>query len=870
MLNTALTSCRQFFNQSSRASRHRRTSGHLQAEVLETRQLLAATLIQAVHRSGQTFLTWREDNSVTGEHYNVYRSDAPITTANISQAEKLTAKWGPLDDNTSVNQGAAPNTEVPSRFVIEDLGTPLSANRGLFVYTTPNGDSGTWYYAVTEIIDGSEDMSVAPGQNTLRRGVSEVVATPQPVLTISHASGKGMIYTQYMDYANWNPTFQGYAYNYSVALPYNYDPNVEWPVKLMPTAYGERFRMEPQAEYEWPIIQIFVDDPGGGGPGYHSQTWWYGFSADHNYQKDGPVPTSGSVENFTEQRVLKAIDEVSSMFSVDTLRIHSQGHSMGASGSLTLGMRYADVFSGIFASEPMTNYAASPTFQEDFEMLWGSQASNLPIVNKGVHAEPLKKYDGLGVYNWMNHQQQIVSRRGEPMAFLMVGHGKADTTIDWATQGRPFIAALNNASVGFTAEQRRGWGHNWMGFDFSLQNMFSPDEGALAGWAYPQNLSFPGITRATGSGPEVPSPLGTNFYNMQFEWSVPWNHFHSKIVDTSLKYQISLRSTNKNQVAEITPQRVQEFKPVPGSLVGWRNVNNATGETVQSGTVTVDEDGLVTIPRAKIGTGDGNRLLLFVRPERPVLTSPAATISGQTPEIKWTGPDGVTFEVRIRNLSTGAVVVDNESVSSLSFTPTSELEIGRHVVRARSRDKNNHVSPWSTPVFFRINTPPVLLTAPGATSDRTPTVSWTPVAGASGYQIRFRRLSDNLVIAGTSNSESYTPASNLTPERYRVWVRAVTTSGFVSSWSSAIIIKVTDLDTSDPNIAAPSQRTFDLTMDRILAENIAGQSASAKAAESESNVAEQDSQAVTETRESEEYPAESDIDELMAEWGVIG
>ncbi len=772
-----------------RPSRRRRSLALTQPEVLEQRQLLAATAVQAFHRSGQTFVTWTEDASVSGEGYHVYRSSSPITTANIASAEKLTSKWGALDDNTSVHTRVAPGVGVPANFVINDLSSPLRDNQGLFVYTTPDGESGTWYYAVTEVIGGVESKVITAGSNSLSNAISESVATPQPVLTVSNASGKGRIYTQYMDYANWNPTFQGYAYNYSVALPNNYNPNVAWPVKLMPHAYGERFRMEQSAEFGWPCIEVFLDDSGGGGPGRNRQTWWYGFAADHNYITDGAIPSSGHVENFTEQRVLKAIDEVSSMFSVDSQRIHSQGHSMGASGSVSLGMRYADVFSGIFASEPMTNYAASPGFQSDFSMLWGTQASNLPIVNRGSHAGPLRKYDGMGVYQWMNHQEQLVNRRGEPMAFLMVGHGKADDIIDWATQGRPFIAALNAGNVGFTAEQRYGWDHNWMSFNFALDSMFSPAEGGLGDWAYPRNLSFPGISLATGSGPNQPGTTGTNFYNMNIEWSVPWNNFHQNIIDTSTRYEISLKSTAGVQTVDLTPQRVQAFRPTAGTLVSWKNINNATGAVVQSGTLAVDADGLVTLPRVTIGTGSGNRMILTSPSSgisRPVLTAPSTTANPR-PQIAWNGTDDTSsYEVLVRNVSTGLNQVLRTTVTGLNYTPTSDLPLGRYRVYVRSNLTSGQVSAWSLSRDFRITTAPVIAGLPSVTYTGAPYITWGNLAGAVSYELLINNLSTGAkrVVAQSNISDNFFQVStNLGLGAYQVYVRGIDAAGLAGQWS---------------------------------------------------------------------------------------
>ena len=811
MIQHSLARLCELVRSGSRSDRRRRHETVNRLEQLEERQMLAATALQAFHRSGQTFITWNEDTAVTGEKYNVYRSASPITTANIGAAEKLTSKWGPLDDNTTLHPRRSPDIGIPATFMINDLGTPLSADQGLFVYTTPAGQSGNWFYAVTQVTANSENIAMTAGSNSLTAGVTELVATPSPVLTVKNDSGKGRIYTHYMDYAKWNPTFQGYAYNYSVALPDNYDPNVAWPMKLMPHAYGERMRMEPSAEFGWPCIEVFLDDPGGGAPGERFQTWWYGFAADHNYQTQGSVPTAGRVENFTEQRVLKAIDEISSMFNVDTLRIHSQGHSMGASGSLSLGMRYANVFSGIFGSEPMTNYASSPLFQNDYSVLWGSQAANLPIVNNGVHAGPIKKYDGMGVYNWMNHHEQLVNRRGEPMAFLMVGHGKADDVIDWATQGRPFIAALIAGNVGYSAEQRFGWDHNWMSFNFSLDTMFSPADGGLSAWAYPQNVSFPGISNATGSGPSVPDTTDTNFYNMQFEWSVPWNPFHTDIVDTATRYEISIRSNTVEQTADVTPQRRQAFNPVPGSTVTWTNINNVTGQVLQSGTLVVDADGLVTLPTVTIGTDTGNRFILTVPASgtyRPALTSPLSTTESQRPTIAWTGtPDAVDYDLQVTNISTGKNIILRTTVAGLSYTPTEALGIGFYRIDLRARNSSGRYSAWSDARFFRISTPPVVDPVDSISRTGRPTFKWNNLLGATQYKVTVKNLITGQVLTDTVNRmnvNTYQFPSSFGLGRYSVSVSGVDASGLSGNGSPSQSFQSNELVT----LVSPNASTF--------------------------------------------------------------
>lgn len=758
--------------------------------MLEVRQCPAATAIAAFHRSGQTFITWTENTAVTGEQYHVYRSNVAITTSNLASAQKLTAKWGALSDQTSVNPRAATAAGVPNHLVINDLATPLADNKGLFVYTTPEGQSGTYFYAVTEVVNGVETLTLTSNSNSLRTGVIETVAVPKPVLTVRNATGKGMIYTQYMDYAKWNPTFQGYAYNYSVALPDTYSTSTAWPIKLMPHAYGERMRMEPSAEYGWPCIEVFLDDPGGGASGQRWHTWWYGFAADHNYQTGGSIPTSGVIENFTEQRILKTIDEVASNFSVDITRTHSQGHSMGASGSVSLGMRYPNVFAGIFASEPMTNYGASPGFQDDFSALWGTQSSNLPIVNRGKYATSLQQYNGMGVYNWMNHQEQLVNRRGDKMAFLMVGHGKADDIIDWETQGRPFVAALNAGAVGFTAESRFGWDHNWMSFDFSLDSMMSPTDGGLSNWIYPNNISFPGIRNASSSGPSDPGSTGTQFYNMSFEWSTAWNNFDRDIVDTPTRYEISLRSLVEGDTADVTPQHLQSFQTPSGVSVTWQSFDNATGNLIQSGTTTGDSDGLVTLSGIEFRTGAGIRLVLVASNQTPGLTGPASATTDMTPEITWTASSAaVSYDVWIKNLSTGENPVLQANVNGTSFTPDANMPIGNYRVWVRSRFADESSSAWSGSRDFQINTPPVINPMTSPDYSGTPLITWNALPGAVRYDVYVNNLStgETAVIRDTNVlTNSYQVNSRLGLANYRVWVRAFDAAGTATGWSSFV------------------------------------------------------------------------------------
>lgn len=563
--------------------------------------------LTASHRSGQTFLTWDEPDSNT--RYHIYRSNQPISTANLASATLLTDRWGPLDSDTSVHRYAAEG--VPDYFVIEDLGAPLGFNTGLFVHTTQNGQAGTAHYAITTIVNGNENKTIT-GSNTTSTG--ESVSTPKPVLTVSRNGGKGRVYTQYMDYANWNPTLNGYAFNYAVALPFNYSSSQSYSLQVQLHAYGSTPTIVDQTEFDWQVIQLFPVDPGDAENTIH--TWWYGHAADHNYQT-GNTPTSGTVENFTEQRLIRAINEIISNpdFNVNTNLIHAFGNSMGASGAVSLAMRYPSVFAGTYASEPMTNYASSPTFQTEFVRLWGSQSTNLPIVNRGPDAGAITRYSSGGsqplrVWNWMNHQQQLRDRSADNFAYMMMDFGKEDSTIDWVTQGQPMFQALTDGKAGFTATALAGVGHNWLAFNAVNATQFGLGDANLAPWRYSKSLSFVALQFASGSGSLQPSTSGTDEYNTTIDWSTPQNSFDRNIIDTSNRYEISLRSLAANQTVSVTPRNTQAFRPSSGQQCSWTASRNSNNNQVASGSLTVDNNSLATAVAVPVNSGAGTRLVI--------------------------------------------------------------------------------------------------------------------------------------------------------------------------------------------------------------------------------------------------------------------
>ncbi len=575
--------------------------------------------VAAFHRSGQTFLTWTEIPDSPALMYRILQHSAPLDASNLAEAQLLAeVPQGSGIFWTDRARALSPPYDDGSyrslrNYVISDLGPQLPDGTGLFVWTA-HSDS-TAYYAVMAS-DGSLIGTTGP--------VDERVGEPQPVLIWQSADGLGRVYTQFMDYATYNPTFdaprpgndwlslpnweqleqtnnhQQYAYNYWVGLPSadlcgGPTPD-QIPLILYLEGWGGRYAAPDSALY-WCAVMIWGDDP--------AQSWHFGFSASHDYRTDSPV-TSGPIVNYTEARLLRAVHDVidsAESPGIDQNRVYVYGHSMGGTGALMLAERYPQLFAAAAASEPMMNFAASEMWVGELENKWGARTLNLPVEMRGPDAAPLAAYQGTGVWDWQNLGEQLSVRRSDDMALIAIAHGTQDTVIDWRTVAQPAYAHLYAGNRAFIGEIMEA-DHTWLGFryhpnwDFDAMNV-RRDE------------SLPALANASGSLPMPPGGVGG--YNLTIEWSASGNDFAGPPVDTPAEWRIALRSLSGVQTVDVTPRRLQQFVVTPGSVYRWQNASLEDGQITQQGTVIADADGLVTVEDFAV-TLNGNWLIIQTVP----------------------------------------------------------------------------------------------------------------------------------------------------------------------------------------------------------------------------------------------------------------
>ena len=261
-----------------------------------------------------------------------------------------------------------------------------------------------------------------------------------------------------------------------------------------------------------------------------TETWWYGFARNHDFRTPG-LPAAGDViVNYTEQRVLRMIDDLLAATigpPVDAQRIYVSGHSMGASGALALALRYPAVFAAAYASKPMTNFREAGGWLGSVQAKWGAVATALPVAIAAPNdwAAHLAAYNGSSVWVWQNHQANLAARAGDAMTPFGLAQGINDTSIPWATQGAPLYGPLTTG--------RQSWaglvtddGHNWTNFRGLPPTLAGDARGVpFAGLQVRRDESVPALANGSANlthGAAI-TPTTTGGYNQLMRWSAAWD-----------------------------------------------------------------------------------------------------------------------------------------------------------------------------------------------------------------------------------------------------------------------------------------------------------------------------------------------------------
>jgi len=308
------------------------------------------------------------------------------------------------------------------------------------------------------------------------------------------------------------------------------------------------------------------------------ETYWFGYVAQPLWEGERLAYP------FTESRLDWTIRWVIAHYQADPKRVYVSGGSMGAWGTMSYAFRRPELFAAVYPNRPRF----VQTYLKDI---------NVGNTGRQVSDDlPLPSGEG-----WQEHLDAIRFVEGHPQNLPFVGWniGRQDGYATWDEEVR-MIHALTAG--------RHGFAFAWNNGDHSGGNAA---RAAIELW-YPSSLfaldqSYPAFTHSSidddpGSGAPGEGDLEGGI-NLGFAWSM--------LDDSPSGWSVDLTNelTSGPMTVDVTPRRVQEFHPIAGSDVSY--TVDVDGVRVDSGTATVDADGLVTVAGVALEPGKHTQLHLI-------------------------------------------------------------------------------------------------------------------------------------------------------------------------------------------------------------------------------------------------------------------
>jgi hypothetical protein len=550
--------------------------------------------LQAVHRDGQTFLTWTEPDSPVQEsslvysnyfalqaawgpvrRYRIYRSSSPIT--NVAGVTRV-GETGPLScwNNRSTETWTLSGPTGMVRYVVAEGQPPLPPATGLYVHNPQGVGALSGYYAVTPVTNGVENTQLHAG-NTLAAPVAEQQGQGTPVLQ-SFRTGiefAAIANARVEHYVRWEapPTANGEnrPNDIVVAIP----PNVTYPAPLGMNLHDSNSAdSSPWSGYGWwfngAIGAILVASDG------IPLDWWTGYHESYGKIAAGPAWTNGVVRPYTQRRLLSLTDWAMTRWAIASNRVFSAGGiQMGGSGSIMLGIRHPErvawsvSWAGVHV--PSNSQAAA-----SYKAFYGEQAWNV------------KFEDGTPVWQYFDDVWYLRQYPERETPFIAWSSGSGVSA-----SGSPdmdFYRAMQETKRPHTFE----WGVDRFlnprpHFPLNHSSSVNPIDMRI-------DQSLPAFTRCSlDDDPANADPAGESYQQGTVNYWLYWQT--TNIVDEAGEWAMTVALTadcpSNSCTVDLTPRRLQRFKVNPGDPVDWTSTSG--GVEVQSGTVVADSHRLLTI-----------------------------------------------------------------------------------------------------------------------------------------------------------------------------------------------------------------------------------------------------------------------------------
>lgn len=681
------------------------------------------TNLQAKHYSGQTFLTWKE--VVTGKNetsYRIYRSNSPINSTNLSQAELIDQVYqGSSYFTDSIYENDISAIKQPN---LAKAGVSLATDSGLYVYPVEKNERA--YYAVTAVVEGNESRNISGGNNSLSGGVNESIGIPDAFPFNVHGYGYYNGYIMWLGRFNPANPSDVYGFNnrrsapflFALTLPYkaDYPPQVadsttglqlgdKYPLTVYLHASGKtyfqseegvdncryntqtgltggfclafqdgHFMIMKLANGQFYNLGQYIEAP-------YGNSYYSGWNSNYipTIRKNGLFKTFSETKPFSEGKNVmyteKSIEFVmdwllkNSRWSsfLDNQRVYFTGGSLGAGGSLS------------FAIHNPEKVATLEVFQGKVSNQTAGFSSNIPKFLGSVE-ENIKTPEGEGVYDYFDLAQQISANPNLNYPPIRMINGKKDTTIVWSKAIIDFYQAIINSKTGLLAyfDQSNHNGFESTYFPELKSNrdfVKNQNEPGYNLFHFALNESYPvfnnfSLNDNPGNGDPTSGDLrgGINRY-------IYWDK--KATVDLANKYEVKISLLAATPVAQanvsVTPRRIQRFSSIAGQTVTWTYLSGVTGEIILSGQVVADSRGLYTIDNLPVTKE--SRILRLTTGGAADLVAPAKPTGLREVSITQSSISLLWEASRETDLSGYRLYVNNQPVY-LSKTETNYILVG--------------------------------------------------------------------------------------------------------------------------------------------------------------------------------------------------
>ncbi len=154
----------------------------------------------------------------------------------------------------------------------------------------------------------------------------------------------------------------------------------------------------------------------------------------------------------------------------------------------------------------------------------------------------------------------------------------------------------------------------------------------------------------------------------------------------------------------------------------------------------------------------------------------------------------------LRNAATGLTIQSLTGLTATTWTPSANLAVGNYRWWVQAVGPNGQAANWSAATDFHVGGA-ARFTNPASSYGPTPTFTWQTVDGAGRYELQINRVDvpqTNVVRESNLTGNSFTVPFNLVSGgTYRAWIRAISSTGELGPWSSALNFTVASADNLD-------------------------------------------------------------------------